>query len=106
MTGSKINMMDRETLLKATEDPPPGGDYVWDGEDEDDRPVTDEELGAARTALRGKRGRPPGSTKVSTTVRFDREVLDAFRATGPGWQSRMNQALKDWLKIHPPGSGG
>ena len=41
------------------------------------------------------------STKVSTTVRFDREVIETFRATGKGWQTRMNDALKDWLKEHP-----
>jgi uncharacterized protein (DUF4415 family) len=46
--------------------------------------------------------RPLGSNKQSTTVRFDRDVLDAFRANGPGWQTRMNDALKDWLKTHAP----
>jgi uncharacterized protein (DUF4415 family) len=48
-----------------------------------------------------RRGRPSGSTKVSTTVRFDADVLDAFRSTGRGWQTRMNSALREWLKIHP-----
>lgn len=48
-------------------------------------------------------GRPPGSgTKISTTVRFDAEILAAFRATGKGWQTRMNDALKDWLRTHSP----
>lgn len=46
-------------------------------------------------------GRPAGSGKESTTVRFDRDVLDAFRAAGPGWQTRMNTALREWLKEHP-----
>ncbi|MBF0143838.1 MAG: BrnA antitoxin family protein [Magnetococcales bacterium] len=50
-----------------------------------------------------RRGRPVGSgTKVSTTVRFDAEVIDSFRATGKGWQTRMNDALRDWLKSHSP----
>jgi uncharacterized protein (DUF4415 family) len=40
---------------------------------------------------------------VSTTVRFDRDVLDAFRSTGRGWQTRMNEALKEWLKEHAAG---
>ena len=41
-----------------------------------------------------RRGRPKAEeTKVSTTIRLDREVLDAFRATGPGWQSRINDTL-------------
>jgi len=41
-----------------------------------------------------RRGRPPGSTKRLVSLRLDREVLDAFRAGGPGWQSRINQALR------------
>ena len=41
-----------------------------------------------------RRGRPAGTaTKESTTVRFDKEVLDAFRAAGPGWQTRMADVL-------------
>jgi uncharacterized protein (DUF4415 family) len=35
-------------------------------------------------------------------IRFDREVLAAFRAAGPGWQTRMNDAMRDWLKHHSP----
>ena len=31
-------------------------------------------------------------------IRFDPEVLAAFRASGPGWQTRINVALKEWLK--------
>jgi uncharacterized protein (DUF4415 family) len=58
-----------------------------------------------QTTLRGLkvRGKQQSPTKVSTTVRFDRDVLDAFRATGRGWQSRMNDALKAWLKEHADG---
>lgn len=51
-----------------------------------------------------RRGRPVGSTaavrKSATTIRLDEEVLSAFKATGQGWQTRMNNALKDWLKTH------
>ncbi|WP_431065340.1 BrnA antitoxin family protein [Methylotuvimicrobium sp.] len=37
---------------------------------------------------------------ISRSVRFD-DVLDAFKTTGSGWQTRMNEALKEWLKEHP-----
>jgi uncharacterized protein (DUF4415 family) len=47
------------------------------------------------------RGKQKAPTKVSTTVRFDTDVLAAFRATGKGWQTRMNDALKEWLETHP-----
>lgn len=77
-----------------------GTPYVWDGKNEDDRPLTREEMQAGIEAYRKQRGRPAGSDKESTTIRFDRDVLAAFRAAGPGWQTRMNAALREWLKTH------
>jgi uncharacterized protein (DUF4415 family) len=48
-----------------------------------------------------KGGRPRTDTpKVFTGIRLDADVLEAFRATGKGWQTRMNDALKEWLKEH------
>lgn len=42
-----------------------------------------------------RRGRPKAAvTKVSTTLRLDPDVIAAFRADGPGWQSRINDALR------------
>ena len=49
-----------------------------------------------------RRGRPAGRTKASTTLRFDVDILEAFKSTGKGWQTRMNNALRDWLKTHTP----
>ncbi|MDP2679993.1 MAG: BrnA antitoxin family protein [Rhodoferax sp.] len=47
------------------------------------------------------RGRPVGTRKADTkqavTVRYSPDVLAAFKATGPGWQARMNDALREWL---------
>lgn len=52
----------------------------------------------AQIEMARRRGRPAGSgSKVSTTIRFDAEVLAAFKATGQGWQTRINDALKEWL---------
>ncbi|MBL8390629.1 MAG: BrnA antitoxin family protein [Candidatus Accumulibacter sp.] len=73
-----------------------------EGKNDDDRPLTREEMQAGIEAYRKQRGRPAGSGKESTTIRFDRDVLAAFRAAGPGWQTRMNAALRDWLKDHSP----
>jgi uncharacterized protein (DUF4415 family) len=45
------------------------------------------------------RGRPRAAvTKQRTTLRLSREVLEQFRATGPGWQTRIDIALMDWLE--------
>lgn len=47
------------------------------------------------TITRG-RGRPPVTVKRPTlNMRVDAEVLDAFKATGPGWQTRINAVLRD-----------
>ena len=59
--------------------------------------------GAAALRKSLTRGRPKAeSTKLALTVRYDAEVVEAFKATGKGWQTRMNAALKDWLKNHSP----
>jgi uncharacterized protein (DUF4415 family) len=52
-------------------------------------------------ALRRSRGER-GPQKVPTTIRLSPEVSAAFRATGPGWQTRIDEALKDWLRTHKP----
>ena len=50
------------------------------------------------TTARKARGRPTGTTKADAkqqiTLRLDRDVIVKFRAKGPGWQSRMNEALR------------
>ena len=49
---------------------------------------------------RGQRGAQKAPTKEQVSVRFDLDILAVFRASGPGWQTRMNAALADWLKSH------
>lgn len=42
-----------------------------------------------------KRGRPKApATKALVSLRLDRDVLAAYKSTGPGWQSRINETLK------------
>jgi len=55
------------------------------------------ELGKART-----RGPNRSPTKEQVAIRYNPEVIAAFRASGSGWQTRMNNALEDWLKSHSP----
>jgi uncharacterized protein (DUF4415 family) len=50
--------------------------------------------GIAMALIRNKVGRPIGSNKEQVSLRIDRDVLQRFRASGPGWQSRMNEALR------------
>jgi len=48
----------------------------------------------------GKRGKQKKPIKESVTVRYSKEVLEYFRATGPGWQARIDSALKEWVREH------
>jgi uncharacterized protein (DUF4415 family) len=76
--------------------------------DPDDAPEITANWVAEATLYEGekliRRGRPVGSTKASakvqTAIRFDPDVLDGLRATGRGWQTRVNDAMRDWLKAH------
>jgi uncharacterized protein (DUF4415 family) len=46
-------------------------------------------------------GRPLGSgKKVQVTLRIDSDVVERFKASGAGWQTRMNDVLKSWSKRH------
>ncbi|MBI4081087.1 MAG: BrnA antitoxin family protein [Candidatus Lambdaproteobacteria bacterium] len=76
--------------------------------DEELPEITDDMLDRAVYSVGGtvlptprRRGRPSGTgKKVATTIRFDRDVVAGFRALGRGWQTRMNEALRDWLSTH------
>lgn len=56
---------------------------------------------AAKEMLTPKRGRPPLATpKEHVNIRLDADVVQSFRRTGNGWQTRLNNALREWLSSH------
>ena len=57
--------------------------------------------GAAKELLKPKRGRPfSANPKEHVNIRLDADILSAFKSTGRGWQTRLNNALRDWLRAH------
>lgn len=48
----------------------------------------------------GQRGPQKRPTKVAVTVRYSPEVVAYFKATGEGWQTRMNEALREYVAQH------
>lgn len=77
--------------------------------DPDNPEITDEQAAQLRpfreampdiyAAIKRGRGRPPADTrKVAIKLRLDQETVEAFRATGPGWQTRMNEVLGEAAK--------
>ena len=55
-----------------------------------------------RKAVAGRRTRGPNKrpTKEQVAVRYSPEVLAYFRATGDGWQTRMDEALREYISQH------
>jgi uncharacterized protein (DUF4415 family) len=75
-------------------------------EDPDNPEWTAEDFARARpfSELLKEKGieQPPGERpQEELTLEYDVDVLAAFRATGDGWQARMNDALRVYLKEHP-----
>ena len=75
--------------------------------DSDNPPLTAEQLSQMKPLREvlpwlGNRGRPvKEQTKVSVTIRLHPEVLAYFKAGGQGWQTRLNEALHEYIKQHP-----
>ncbi len=70
--------------------------------DPDARPYSEKDWKKAKSRVHV--GRPKSdSPKVFTGIRLDSEIVETFKATGKGWQTRMSAALRDWLKTHSPG---
>ncbi len=56
---------------------------------------------ATIAALGRTRGLNKKPAKVQVAIRLDPELVGALRASGPGWQTRVNAALKQWLASQP-----
>jgi uncharacterized protein (DUF4415 family) len=89
-----------------------GSKRVW--VDPDDAPEWSEEqferaeiavdgtvVSHARGTLTSSRGRPrKPDAKVHIHIRLSPQVLGYFRATGPGWQTRIDEVLRKWVSRH------
>src|SRR5882757_3508574 len=58
-------------------------------------------VSATIAALRRTRGPNKKPAKEQVAIRLDQEVVSALRASGSGWQTRVNAALKEWLATQP-----
>lgn len=68
--------------------------------DPDAQPLTPKQL-KSMVPLRTLRGRPKsGNKKLLVSVRYSPEVVAYFKSTGDGWQSRMDEALREYVEQH------
>jgi uncharacterized protein (DUF4415 family) len=80
-------------------------DSTWDP---DDAPEWTAEMFERADLYHGdrliRRGRPPSDNpKKALKLRIDADVVEHFRATGPGWQTRINDALRRAAKLRKVG---
>lgn len=79
--------------------------------DPENAPWTDEQLKNAivshsyaelkeKLAARRTRGIGKAPHKIMTAIRFDPDVLAALKATGKGWQTRVNDVMREWVTQH------
>ena len=81
-------------------------------EDDDNPPTTEADWDDAivshsyaelreKLAERRRWGPQKAPVKEQVAIRFSPEVLAYFHATGKGWQTRMDEALREWIAAHP-----
>ena len=58
-------------------------------------------VAATVAVVRKTRGPSKRPAKEQVAIRLDPEVVGALRASGPGWQTRVNAVLKEWLASKP-----
>lgn len=88
-------------MRKNASRPDPENPAWSEKEIRDARPLMDmlpRETAAAVRRYRGQRGPQQRPTKELISLRVDRDVVAAYRATGTGWQTRANEALKAYAK--------
>lgn len=69
--------------------------------DPDALPLTEDQL-SKMVPIRVARGKPKLATKKQlASIRYSPEVIDYFKASGVGWQARMDAVLNDYVRTHP-----
>jgi len=77
---------------------------TWTGPD--DSPEWTDEMFERADVYEGdrliRRGRPKSEApKVPINIRLSPDVIERFKASGPGWQTRIDAALREYIKEHP-----
>lgn len=60
-----------------------------------------ESLQAKLRSLKKQRGPQKAPTKEVVTMRLSHDVVEKLRASGPGWQTRVDTALRQWIEKQP-----
>ena len=83
-----------KTKLRAMKD----SSIEFDDEVPELTPARLKKMGRPVVRMRGQRGPQKTPTKILISLRIDRDVLEAYKATGAGYLSLMNNALRTTLQ--------
>lgn len=102
MSGSKTVRMTSEELREMVERGETRSRPLPEGQEPDLSDPDNPDCTEAIHGITRRVGRPSsGAAKVFTGLRLDADIVAAFRARGKGWQTRINDALREWLNSHP-----
>jgi uncharacterized protein (DUF4415 family) len=93
--------MRRKPNPELTDDDAPELTADWFDEAKPASKVLPRLIGKTNAAelLKPKRGRPPlENPKEHVNIRLDGDIVQAFKSKGRGWQTRVNSALREWLR--------
>ena len=92
MTGQRLTEHQIQRMIASDPDAP----EATEDQLAQARPFTEAFPALADAMRKNAGGRPKADNpKVAVSLRLDPEVVARFKADGPGWQTRMNRALRD-----------
>jgi uncharacterized protein (DUF4415 family) len=95
----------KETWVDPDDAPELGDEFFQEGVWKiGDRTVSREEAQVEAAKIRRMGTRDIG--EASSTIQVDAAVVEEFKATGEGWEARMNDVLREWLVSHPESKPG
>ncbi len=98
-SGRKVSLPSDEEDAAIVQQAKEDGTYHTEEELKNFKPAS--EIPELQGLLKANRGRPKSDNpKISATLRYDSNVLEYFKSTGKGWQTRMNDVLAKYVASH------
>jgi uncharacterized protein (DUF4415 family) len=97
----KCNAREKAVSRRVWVDPDDAPEWTTDQFERAEIAVDGKLVSPTQGTLSRPRGRPKKpDAKMHINIRLSPQVLDFFRATGPGWQTRVDEVLRQWVSRH------
>jgi uncharacterized protein (DUF4415 family) len=96
---------EKRAIRRVWVDPDDAPEWTKEQFDRAEIAVGGQVVSPAQGTLTRPRGRPKkADAKVHTHIHLSPQVLGHFRATGPGWQTHIDEVLRQWVERRRKGS--